>query len=151
MTLRPELTPNIQRAEKLFPKVLELISQYDSAFDQEDKHTKQLVLKELNSLTKKNLENHDLFEYWSYISKEDLAFKFSLPAPKKVDTITEEEIKEIQNRITSLENADKALHEKLSTFLFSHGVIISYILVDAYYHPLLELNDPSSSSDVICL
>lgn len=151
MELRPELEPNIKKAEELFPKVIALISQFDDGFDHGDMNKMDFALKELSTLIKKEIEKEDLYEYWSYTSIEDLAFKLSLPSPKKVDNISEQEVLEINERIESLEEADETLDKSISKYLFDKGVVLSYILVDEYYNPLLEINDPSPPSNVIHL
>ena len=95
MKLRTELEPNIERAEKLFPEVLSLISKFDEAFDKSDKDLMDATVNQLNKLTGKSISKDDLYEYWGYTSIEDLAFDISLASPQKVKNITNEEVIEI--------------------------------------------------------
>ena len=79
MKLRSELEPDIEVIQKVFPGVLELISRYDEACDNDDSQTVAAVIAEINTLTNKNIREEDLFEYWESESKDEVAFKFSIP------------------------------------------------------------------------
>lgn len=135
MKLRSGLEPDIEVTQKIFPAVLELISRYDEACDNNDSQTIATVIAEINTLTNKNIREEDLFEYWESESKEEVAFKFSIPAPIKVDTITRDELLEIIQRIQSFNDTGI---DRLSTARIppTSGII----LVDEYYLPLLERN-----------
>lgn len=134
MTLRAELEPKIEIAEKIFPQVIELITLYDDGYDNSDRHKVETAISKINALTNKNIQEDDLLEYWGAESREELAFKLSIPDPIKVDNISRDELLEIINRIESFE--DKGISDKLLEL----GIPLSYILAYGYYLPLLERN-----------
>ncbi len=136
MKLRSELEPDIEAAQKIFPGVLELISRYDEACDNDDSQTIATVIAEINTLTDKKITEEDLFEYWESESKEEVAFKFSVPAPPKVNTITRDELLEIIQRMQSFE--DPGIVDKLSASGFPSSSAI--VLIYEYYLPLVERN-----------
>ncbi len=135
MKLRSEVEPDIEATQKIFSGVLELISRYDEACDNNDSQTVAAVIAEINTLTNKNITEEDLFEYWESESKEEVAFKFSIPAPIKTDAITRDELLEIIRRIQSFDGTGIG---RLSVARIPPASGI--ILVDEYYLPLLERN-----------
>lgn len=135
MKLRSELEPDIEVTQKIFPRVLELISRYDEACDNDDSQTITQVIAEINTLTNKNITEEDLFEYWENESQEEVAFKFSIPDPIKVDTITRDELLEIIRRMQSFDDTGI---DRLSVARIPPASGI--ILADEYYLPLLERN-----------
>jgi hypothetical protein len=145
MILRAELEPQITIAEKLFPKIFELISLYDSGYDNEDEAKMKLAINQISSLTNKNINVEDLFEYWEGESQGELTFKLSLPYPFKVENISKEELIEIVQRMQSFD--DNGISEKLSDL----GVPLSGVLNYHYYPELIKRNfaypDPSSLLD----
>jgi hypothetical protein len=132
--LRAELEPKLEIAEKLFPKIMELISLFDDGYDSRDEQKIETAITAINSLTDKNIKAEDLFEYWGAESQEELAFKLSIPDPIMVDNITRCELLEIVNRIQSFD--DNKISEKLTEF----GVPLSNLLSNEYYLPLLKRN-----------
>ena len=150
MKLRTELEPNIERAEKLFPEVLSLISKFDEAFDKSDKDLMDATVNQLNKLTGKSISKDDLYEYWGYTSIEDLAFDISLASPQKVKNITNEEVIEIKKRIETISEQSEDYLKTLSPFLIKQGCTLDEGLVN-YYKELLYRNIPTPPDQVIYL
>ena len=134
MILREELEPQITIAEELFPKIFDLISLYDSGYDNGDEEKMKTAINQINFLTNKNINVEDLFEYWEGESQKELAFRLSLPNPLNVDCITKDELIEIVRRMQSFD--DNGISEKLSDL----GVPLSSVLSYNYYAELIKRN-----------
>lgn len=149
MKLPKEFEPNLKKAEKLFPLVLELISNFDEAFDNSNQNKLNEIVHQINQLTENKINKEDLYEYWGYTSKENLAFSLSLPNPIEKNSISIQEIMEIKKRIKLLEEYNEDVEKKISKYLFDNKVNIAYVLIEHHYSPLLELYD--SDTNVIYL
>jgi hypothetical protein len=81
--MRKELEPNLVLAEKLYPLIFDLISEFDNACGNIDKQ--KVVIAKISQLTGKEIFEFDITEYWEYISKEDLTHQFAIPNPSKIE------------------------------------------------------------------
>lgn len=150
MKLRDELEPNIKKAEELFPIAMELLMQFDVAFDVFNENEMDEIITQINQLTDNQFDKEDIYEYWGYTSEEDLVFSFVLPAPIRVESITKEEISEIKQRIKLLLEYDEDEQKNISEFLFNKNVNLSLGLIDNFYAPLLSTYE-SDSKNIIYL
>lgn len=137
MKLRNEIEPKIIEAERIFPKVLDLIREYDDAYDNEDEEQQEKIFATLSTLTGKDISEDDLFEHWEGDSDEITAFQFSLAAPLTLSSpLSQEELLEIIRRIRD------SKHEKFqdigNNVPFSKDMLW-WVLQD-YYSGLLEMN-----------
>jgi hypothetical protein len=129
----------------LCPKNFELISLYDRGYDNGDEEKMKIAINQINSLTDKNINLEDLFEYWEGESQEELTFRLSLPNPLKVDSVTKEELMEIVRRMQSFD--DNGISKKLSDL----GVPLSSVLNYDYYTELIKRNFAyPEPSDLLC-
>ena len=132
--MRKELEPNIEVAEKLYPKIKELVEEYTEYCDEngDEGNIKYNILEnKLHEITGKDISQYNLWEYWEEEGLEVLCFKISLPEPNVVKEITKEELSEIIKRIKEdifEENEGNSFME-----LFNYHL-------DEYYHKLLEIN-----------
>jgi len=131
MKQRNELEPTIDVAEKLYPQVIELLSEYNESGDSVEI---EKIIHKLCLVTGKEITEHNLFEYWEEMGSQELAFKLSLPYPEKVKKITKDEILEIVRRVVHFDT------EGLSDFFTNQNIPIAWVLNDCYYIPLLEKN-----------
>ena len=96
--MRKELKPDMEIAEKLYPKIKELIEEYteycDENGDEEDIEYKKLENK-LHEITGKDMSQYNLWEYWEGEGLEVLSFRIALPEPNIVTDITKDELNEI--------------------------------------------------------
>ncbi|MDJ0366570.1 hypothetical protein QMK33_15530 [Hymenobacter sp. H14-R3] len=137
--LRPELKPQLSRAEQRYPRVLHLIAEYDAASDHGDEAGLKKVLEQLKSLTGKPISESDLFEYYESGSKEELAFRFSLPPPVRVENITQGEVIELVNRLTKQVEEPA---EEWQNLTFAQQ--FSQYYLEDYYYELLKINCPKN-------
>lgn len=138
-SLRPALEPQLSRAEQRYLRVVQLITAYDAASDQGDEARIKAVLEQLKKLIDKEVSESDLFEYYESGSKEELAFRLSLPPPVRVENITRGEITELVNRLTRQVEEPAEEWQNL-TFAQQFN---QYYLAD-YYHELLRINCPKN-------
>ena len=94
--MRKELEPDLEIAEKLYPIIFDLISDFDDACDSGNVENQKKAIDEISHLTGKAISEFDIYEYWSYINKEDLAYQFAIPEPQKAN-ISKQELIEILN------------------------------------------------------
>jgi uncharacterized Fe-S cluster-containing radical SAM superfamily protein len=132
--MRKELEPNIETAEKLYPKIVGLIKKYteycDENGDEDDMEYKKLENK-LNEITGKDMSEYNLWEYYEEEGIEVLSFKISLPEPNIVNDISKEELFEIVKILKEdifEENDKNKFMEEFNCHLGD------------YYHKLLEIN-----------
>jgi len=133
--MRNRLEPQIEIAKRLYPEIMKLIKNYteycDENGDDDNSEYKKLENK-LHKITKKDISQYNLWEYWEEEGFEPLSFKIALPEPNIVNDITKEELIEIVKRIKEdifekNNNEDEFIQE------------FKYFLKD-YYHELLEIN-----------
>jgi hypothetical protein len=132
--LRKELKPNIEIAEKLYPKIMGLIEKYTEYCDEngDEGDIEYIKLKnKLHEITGKDISEYNLWEYWEEEGIEVLSFKISLPEPNIVNDITKEELFEIVKILKTGIFENTSENEFLKEF--------SYHLSD-YYRKLLEIN-----------
>jgi len=151
MNLRKELEPNIEKSEQLFPKVLDLISKFDEAFDEFNIKKMDDIIDQINLLIDKEIDKEDIYEYWGYTSAEDLAFGLTLTLPRHAFPITEEELSEIKNRIQILLDADENMEKSISTFLFENEVSVATVLIEDYYDLIINHNNSTRPDNIIYL
>jgi len=105
-TLRKEIEPQFEIAEKRYSKVLKLILDYTDYCDEngdEDNIEYKKLEEKLHNLTGKDISQFNLWEWWEEDSAENLAFDISLPEPQIVKDITKEELAEIVRRFKTYE------------------------------------------------
>ena len=105
-TLRKEIEPQFEIAEKRYSKVLKLILDYTDYCDEngdEDNIEYKKLEEKLHNLTGKDISQFNLCEWWEEDSAENLAFDISLPEPQIVKDITKEELAEIVRRFKTYE------------------------------------------------
>jgi hypothetical protein len=117
--LRKELEPDIEKAEEIVLKVINLITQYDDACDNGNFKKQQLAIEQISDLTQKNISEQDISEYWGYISKEDLAYQFAIPNPSKQD-ISKSELIELIEKLTSSDEKTFGFYRVLLERSFVH-------------------------------
>lgn len=135
--LRKELEPDIEKAEEILSKVIELITHYDDACDNGNARKQELVIEQISNLTQKNISQQDLSEYWGYISKEDLAYQFAIPNPSKQNI----------SKFELIELIEKVILSEEKTFKF-----YSVLLEKSFAHPnpiQLIFNSDEFSNDEI--
>ncbi len=94
--MRKELEPDLEIAEKLYPFIFNLISDFDDACDSGNVKNQKKAIDEISHLTGKEISGFDIYEYWGYINKEDLAYQIAIPEPQKAN-ISKQELIEILN------------------------------------------------------
>ncbi|WP_460582373.1 hypothetical protein [Hymenobacter arcticus] len=93
------------------------------------------MLEHLKELIDREVSESDLFEYYESGSKEELAFRLSLPPPVRVENITKDEVAELINRLTNpFEEPTKSWQN------LSFVEQLSQFYLHDYYHELLKLN-----------
>lgn len=109
MRLRKEIEPDFETAEKLYPDVLKLISEYaaycDEHGDEGCVEYKNLENK-LHRITGKDMSLFNLWEWWEGSGAENLAFDICLPDPYKVEHLTKSELAEVVKRMKTFEIPD---------------------------------------------
>lgn len=134
--LRPILTPNLEIAEERYPKILQLIQDYNHLVDNYgDPHSigYQNVVSHLQELTGKDMTPYNIIEWWEEEGIEVLVFRIALPDAVKVDDISFDELSEILHRIGHFELYDQDWTDQTFAQRFSQ-------YMDQYYHQLLQLN-----------
>jgi hypothetical protein len=135
--MRNELEPNLVLAKKLFPKILNLIDEFNNSWGNyyENVEKYEELINEISKITGKEisrLRKYDDFSHGMYTLGEDrLAFDFALPAPIVVNDISKEELTEVVKRIT----VDRYKEEENDDFLKE----INFDLW-GYYFELLQIN-----------
>lgn len=140
MRLNEELEPKLDIAEKIYPKVLSILSDYEDFVDQngdEDDSEYKRVQAQLERMTGKDLSEYNLYESWEEEGLEVLAFRISLPIPVKVSKISYDDVFEIVKRLKTFNSYDDN---------GSFAEQFEYYLSD-YYYELLELNLPKYDQD----
>ena len=117
--MRKELEPNIEKADAIVLKVVELITQYDDACDNGNVKKQKIAIKQISDLTQKIISEQDVSEYWGYISKGDLAYQFAIPNPSKQD-ISKFELIELIEKITSSDEYNFEFYRVLLERSFAH-------------------------------
>lgn len=117
--MRKELEPNIEKADAIVLKVVELITQYDDACDNGNVKKQKIAIEQISDLTQKIISEQDVSEYWGYISKEDLAYQFAIPNPLKQD-ISKFELVELIEKITSSDEKTFEFYRVLLERSFAH-------------------------------
>lgn len=138
MELRPELEPQLEVAEKLLPRIFELISLFDDGFDSggdEGEAKMASAISQISSLTNQNITAYDLYEYWGYTTQEDLAFSLSIPEGIRVDSISNEELIEIINRIINTYTSSSYSKEVSGFHIGDYNGAIA-----AFYNSVLDRN-----------
>ncbi|PBI87593.1 hypothetical protein BSF41_30300 [Flavobacterium sp. ACN2] len=133
MKLRKEIEPQLEVAEKLYSKILKSLIEYAEFCDENDDEENveyQKLEEKLHILTRKDMTQFNLWEWWEEEGVEVLAFRIALPNPLEVENITKEELSEIIcNRLQwSDDFDDDNFNGKFSLYL------------DNYYHDFLKLN-----------
>lgn len=103
MKLRPKLLPDMEKAEKLYPLVLERLQKYEEFWDSLPEDTPESVIETeykametyLSDLIGKDLSEVWLWEWWEADGIEPFAFRLALPEPNRVTEISKEELHEI--------------------------------------------------------
>ncbi len=117
--MRKELKPDLETADKLFPLVLSLISRFDDAFENGNQVEQKLIVSQLSDITKKQITEFDLYEYWGYTDIENLAYQFAIPDPEKVE-ISKAELIEILKNYYYAEEKVKVFYTTLLDRSFPH-------------------------------
>jgi hypothetical protein len=117
--LRKELEPNLEKAEKIVLRVIDLITQYDNACDNGNVKKQKLAIEQISELTQKNISEQEISEYWGYISKEDLAYQFAIPNPSKQD-ISKFELIELIEKVISSDEKTFEFYRVLLERSFAH-------------------------------
>lgn len=137
MKLREEIEPKIIQAEEIYPQVLNLIYEYDDAWDNEDDDKCEAVARQLSELTGKEITGDDLFEHWEVDGDDQIAFGFSLAEPSILSTpLSKDELFEIIQRIRDPKHDDFKDIDENAPF---PKELIWWRLKD-YYIGLLKLN-----------
>lgn len=133
MQLRKEIEPRMDIAESLYPKVLELIEDYEVYVDEngdDDNKVYKRVEGLLQQMTGKDMSAYNFYETWEGEGAEVTAFRISLPDPVRVEKINDEELYEIIRRT---KEPDYLAEGETFSGLFS-------IYLDSYYHSFLKLH-----------
>lgn len=137
MKLRNEIEPKILQAEEIYPQVLNLIYEYDNAWDNEDDDKCEEVARKLSELTGKEITEDDLFEHWEVNGDDQIAFGFSLAEPIVLSTpLSKDELFEIVQRISNPEHDDLKEIDENAPFPKD----LMWWRLNDYYIGLLELN-----------
>ncbi|KAF2080462.1 hypothetical protein [Flavobacterium sharifuzzamanii] len=98
MKLRKEIEPQLEIAEKLYSEILKSVMEYADFCDEngdEENIAYQKLEEKLHILTRKDMTQFNLLEWWEEEGVEVLAFRIALPDPLIVENITKEELSEI--------------------------------------------------------
>ncbi|MCP2039816.1 hypothetical protein L1281_000386 [Neisseria sp. HSC-16F19] len=143
--LRPELRPNLIRAEQLYPQVLKRLQDYEIFYDSLPEHAPATVIEheyramehELSRLTGKDLSQVWLWEWWEQDGIEVFAFHLALPEPVRVGEIAKDELEEIVHRVQSIDYPKTGEFEKI----FAHHL-------QSWYAQLLKIHFPHYRPDI---
>lgn len=99
-TLRKELRPDFQTAERLYRLVIQRLEAYEHFVDAQSQDTPEAVFQaeytpmehELSQLSDKDLSQTMLWEWWEENGIEVLAFDIAMPAPQKHPHLTKEDL-----------------------------------------------------------
>jgi len=154
-TLRKEIEPQFEIAEKRYPEVLKLILDYTDYCDEngdEDNIEYQKLEEKLHKLTGKDMSQFDLWEWWEADGAENLAFDISLPKPQIVEDITKEELAEIVRRLKTYEEPNENEEDFMSLFysrpIFGNGFFEDFLRLNfkTYKEELFQRNKDKSGN-----
>ncbi len=139
MILRPEIEPQLQIAEDLYPKILEFIKEYDYFRHKLEVEITEKIAEKIALLTQKDISENDLSDNRTPNDLEALAFNFSLPYAQKVSNITKEETTEIVKRIQFISYSE--FDSQVVTKEFKENkYAICGMLAQGYFIEFLDLN-----------
>lgn len=144
-SLRPELRPDLVRAEQLYSRVLKRLQDYEMFYAglPQDvsaaviEHEYRAMERYLSRLTGKDLSEVWLWEWWEHDGIEVFAFHLALPEPVGVGRITKDELKEIVHRVQCVDYPKTGAFEK--TFAYH---------LQSWYAQLLKIHFPNYHPDV---
>ncbi|WP_287906831.1 hypothetical protein [Acinetobacter sp.] len=135
--LRTEIEPDFETEQRLYPTVLELIANYTRMCDEfgdEDSVEYQKLSEKLTQITRKDISQYDLWEWWEAEGIENLSFDICLPEPKILKDISRQELTEIVQRI---KKSDFTAQQE-NAFIYSF--YIRTVFPGGYFYHFLELN-----------
>lgn len=139
MLLRPEIEPQLQIAEQLYPKILELVKEYDYFNHKLEAEVASKIIKKIAHLANKDLSEESLSENRNPNDLELLAFNFALPYPQKVENISKEETTEIVKRI-QLVSYDTFDSQVVTREFKENKYAVFSMLAQGYFMEFLDLN-----------
>jgi len=133
--MRSELKPNLEIARKLYPvvkqKILDFTEYWKNYPDKAELQQAQVKL-DLEELSRKNLSEFNLWEYWEADGIENLSFRISLPDPIKITDFEKNELKEILVKIKTFENPEKYEDDEIA--------MLNWANESSFYKKLLDIN-----------
>ena len=141
MILRHEIEPQLQIAEQIYPKILELVKEYDYFSHKLEPEVAGKIIKKIAILANKDIAESSLTENRSpnHTDLELLAFNFALPYPQKVENISKEELTEIVKRIQFIYY--DSFDSQIVTKEFKENKhAICGMLAQGYFMEFLDLN-----------
>ena len=139
MILRQEIEPQLQIAEQLYPKILELVKEYDYFNHKLEAEIAGKIMKKIADLANKDLSENSLSENRNPNDLELLAFNFVLPYPQKVENISKEETTEIVKRIQFV-SYDSFDNQVVTKEFKGNKHAICGMLAQGYFMEFLDLN-----------
>ncbi len=139
MLLRPEIEPQLQVAEQLYPKILELVKEYDYFNHKLEAEVASKIIKKIADLANKDLSEDSLSENRNPNDLELLAFNFALPYPQKVENISKEETTEIVKRIQFI-SYDTFDNQVVTKDFKGNKYAVCAMLAQGYFMEFLDLN-----------
>lgn len=141
MILRQEIEPQLQIAEQIYPKILELVKEYDYFNHKLEPEVAGKIIKKIAELSNKDIEESSLLENRSpnHTDLELLAFNFALPYPQKVENISKEELSEIVKRIQFI-SYDSFDNQVVTREFKENKYAICGMLAQGYFMEFLDLN-----------
>ncbi|WP_066803246.1 hypothetical protein [Moraxella oblonga] len=138
MKHRPAYYPDTDFSQKIYPKVLVYLQDFEklndtySLTEQEFENAYQALAKSLQDLTKKEMGNYPLWEWWEGEGIEVLAFRISLPNPT-IYQLNQDELRDI---VDIIQNNNYPCQNEFENQFCGY--------FDKYFHQLLALNFPKS-------
>ena len=141
MILRHEIEPQLQIAEQIYPKILELVKEYDYFSHKLEPEVAGKIIKKIAILANKDIAESSLTENRSpnHTDLELLAFNFALPYPQKVENISKEELTEIVKRIQFI-SYDSFDSQVVTKEFKENKYAICGMLAQGYFMEFLDLN-----------
>ncbi len=139
MLLRQEIEPQLQIAEQLYPKILELVKEYDYFNHKLEAEVASKIIKKIADLANKDLSEESLSENRNPNDWELLAFNFALPYPQKAEDISKEEATEIVKRIQFI-SYDSFDSQVVTKEFKGNKYAFCAMLAQGYFMEFLDLN-----------